>query len=427
VPATILSRCQTFHLRRVPQEQLRAHFAKICGAEAVAAEQEALAMVARAADGSVRDGLSLLDRALAEADPAVEIPAERVRAMLGLADRAETLDLFETTMKGEILPALNKVRDLYRDGADALTLLQDLLEATHWLTRLKLVPAAEGAAPSAEEARGRALADALAVPVLARGWQMMLKGLAEVQMAPQPIQALEMLLIRLAHVHDLPTPGEIVKQLSQGGGPATAPSGHGAPAPASVPPRANATAPGGRSGAPGAVARALSPIEAKAPEPAPVAIDSFEAAVTLFRDRKSKWHYSLQSQVRLVRFEPGRIEINVTPDAPREMAAEIGKLLSQWTGARWLIAVVAEAGQATLRETADAAFAAARERARRNPIVQAALAAFPGAEILAVRKAGAEPAAAAPAPAPPPDDAAAASDPGLDIEFEGYEPIPDEE
>ncbi len=214
VPITVLSRCQRFDLRRLDREQLAQHLSGIAAKENARIAPDAIALLARAADGSVRDGLSLLDRAIAESDPKAEISAEQVRGMLGLADRGQTLDLFEAVMKGAVAEALALARDLYRAGADPLTLVQDLLEVTHGITRLKLVAEQAAADLSASEAaRAKPLAEKLSVPVLSRAWQILLKGVSEVQLAPQPMNALEMLLVRLAYVADLPTPGEIVARL----------------------------------------------------------------------------------------------------------------------------------------------------------------------------------------------------------------------
>ncbi|MBL8662667.1 MAG: DNA polymerase III subunit gamma/tau, partial [Candidatus Odyssella sp.] len=238
VPITVLSRCQRFDLRRLDREQLATHLAGIAAKESAKIAPDAIALLARAADGSVRDGLSLLDRAIAESDPAVEISAEQVRQMLGLADRTQTLDLFEIVMKGAVAAALAQARELYRAGADPLTLVQDLLEVTHNVTRLKLVADQASADLSASEMqRAKPLAERLSVPVLSRAWQMLLKGVNEVQFAPQPMNALEMLLVRLAHVADLPTPGEIVARLQSEGGAAgaAAPSGSAAPAGSAAP------------------------------------------------------------------------------------------------------------------------------------------------------------------------------------------------
>jgi len=219
VPVTVLSRCQRFSLRRVPIEQLVAHYRQIAAAEAVEIAPAALGLIARAADGSVRDGLSLLDQAIALSAGTIEEAA--VRDMLGIADRGLVFDLFETVLKGDAADAVERMESLYQGGADPLTVMQDLLELTHFVTRLKLAPEAGAGDPLEEGERERAgpLAAALSMPALARAWQMLLKGIEEVQLAPAPAQAAEMVLIRLAYVADLPAPADLVRQLG-GGAPA---------------------------------------------------------------------------------------------------------------------------------------------------------------------------------------------------------------
>ena len=213
VPVTVLSRCQRFSLRRVPVEQLIPHYRRIAEAEGVEIEPAALALIARAADGSVRDGLSLLDQAIALSGGRVAEAA--VRDMLGIADRGLVFDLLESVLRGDAPAALAQMRHLYQGGADPLVILQDLLDLSHFVTRLKLAPEAGTGDPVAEgdRARARPLAERLTIPVLARVWQMLLKGLEEVQVAPSPIQAAEMVLVRLAYVADLPAPAELVRSV----------------------------------------------------------------------------------------------------------------------------------------------------------------------------------------------------------------------
>ncbi|MEQ8968445.1 MAG: DNA polymerase III subunit gamma/tau, partial [Azospirillaceae bacterium] len=220
VPVTVLSRCQRFDLPRVAQDLLVAHFTTIADKESATAEPEAIAMIARAADGSVRDGLSLLDQAVSQgfADGSGTVTADQVRRMLGLADRTRVLDLLDRTIRGDAPGALETLQEMHRLGADPLMVLQDLLDLTHFLTRAKLVPAIleDPALPEDERTRGAALAESVGVPVLTRCWQMLLKGLGEVQSAPTPDKALEMVIIRLLHAAHLPTPGDVVRKLEAG-------------------------------------------------------------------------------------------------------------------------------------------------------------------------------------------------------------------
>jgi DNA polymerase-3 subunit gamma/tau len=253
IPVTVLSRCQRFDLRRVDAERLSAHFAAIAEKESAAAEDGALALIARAADGSVRDGLSLLDQAIGDAAGAT-ITEVQVRDMLGLADRVRVFDLLQAVLGGKLAEALDLLAEQYRAGADPVIVLQDLLELTHWLTRVKITPeaASDPGLPEAERVRGREMAERLGVPELSRCWQLLLKGLKETQMAPSPLESAEMVLVRLAHASDLPSPAELVRSLTDTPAPATT---GGTPAP--VPPASGGTAASGTPaayGGPAAIA-----------------------------------------------------------------------------------------------------------------------------------------------------------------------------
>src|SRR6185369_7785945 len=239
VPVTVLSRCQRFDLRRVDAEALAGYYAQIAAAEGARVAPGALALIARAADGSVRDGLSLLDRALAlgeEGSVAGEIGEDQIRDMMGLADRSRLFDLFDLLMQGQTAGALAILAELYQSGADPALLLQDLLDLTHWLTRIKFLPQAadDPAAAEIERRRGRELAGRLSISVLTRCWQMLLKGLGEVQAAPSPLQAAEMALIRLTHAAEMPPPGELARRLLEAGAAGNAALAAPPPAPASV-------------------------------------------------------------------------------------------------------------------------------------------------------------------------------------------------
>lgn len=376
VPATILSRCQTFHLRRVPQEVLRAHFSRICGEEGVTAEAEALAMVARAADGSVRDGLSILDQAIALAGGA-EVKAEAVREMLGLADRALALSLMEALMGGDIAAALALSAEAHARGTDPGVMLSDLLALTHLLSRLRTIPELRKDPALTEEERGRgaALADRLSIPVLARAWQMLLKGAQEVaQDGVDRRAAAEMVLIRLAHAAELPTPGELVRRLAdQGAQPGPAPAAPPGPAGGGL----RAIAGGGAS-----MAAAPAPLPVATPAPA-----SWRDIVALASGRQPLLHAHLVHSVHPVRVAPGRIELRPRPDAPRDLAQQLVALLQQATGSRWTVSLVNAGGEPTLAEQGRAAEQDRLALARSHPLVQAVLQAFPGATIETVRDA----------------------------------------
>ncbi len=374
VPITVLSRCQRFDLRRISAAELGGLFARVAAAEQVAVDPAANELIARAADGSARDGLSLLDQAIARREGEA-VSAAEVADMLGLADRQLVFDLMEAVAAGEVAGALAITDRAYAFGADLGTVLTDLLELVHMLTRLRSVPGLrEGSAlPEAERTRGAAMADQLSIPVLSRLWQMLLKGLAEVDAAPDRHAAAEMVLIRLCHVADLPPPGDLVRRLT-----------------------AEAPAPGGARTvtAGGAVAlRRPAPPEPDA-LPAPPEPDarpalpqpaSFRDVVALCSGRDPMLHSHLRHSVHLVRFAPGVIELRPQPAAPRELAARLGALLLAATGARWTIALSTAPGEPTLGEQGQSAEADRRAAAESHPLVRAIMDAFPGARLGAVR------------------------------------------
>jgi DNA polymerase-3 subunit gamma/tau len=398
VPVTVLSRCQRFDLRRVEAKTLTQHFAAIAAKEGVAIEPTAAALVARAADGSVRDGLSLLDQAIALSGNTVS--EAQVRAMLGLADRTQAFDLFEAAMRGDATAALSSFATLYASGADPALILQDLLELTHWVTRLKLAPSAaeDPTIPEAERVRGGTLATHLSVPVLARAWQMLLKGLAETQTAPHPGQSAEMVLIRLAYAADLPTPADLVRKATaagaSGSGLGSQPVSERRPirAPESVAqtPR-NTTLEASASGRGTALAarpQPQPPVPAPATEELPQP-DSFVAAAQLFADRREAiLHAHIRNNLHLVRFEIGRIEVRPTEHAPANLTNRMGELLTKWTGRRWIVSVSRQEGAKTLSQAAASEAEKVLNEAAAHPLVKAALETFPGAAIEAVRDLG---------------------------------------
>jgi DNA polymerase III subunit gamma/tau len=411
VPITILSRCQRFDLRRVEADRLVNHLEDIAAKESVVAEPEALALIARAAEGSVRDALSLFDQAIAHA--AGPVRAEDVRQMLGLADRTRVIDLFDALMRGDAPAALRELRDQYDSGADPAVVLADLAEFTHFVTRVKLVPAVaeDRSLAEVERTRGRAFAAALSMRVLSRTWQMLFKGLPEVQTAPKPIAAAEMVLVRIAYAADLPTPDEVIRSLDTGGatvgssaGTSAAPTARGetpmatvrSVAPSAAAPRMEASRPEGtrsegmRGGPRAALASSLAVdrVEAAPVDPSAEAlvISRFEDIVALagrMRDLQTKT--ALERDLHLVRCEDGRLEVALESNASKALVGELGRKLSQWTGRRWMVVVSAEQGQATIRSQQDARRLALENDVRSDPLVQAVLAKYPGAEIVAVR------------------------------------------
>ena len=371
VPVTVLSRCQRFDLRRVRVSELHQHFARIADKEGVAIEPAALDQIARAADGSVRDGLSLLDQAIAQAEGTITLP--QVIEMLGLADRDAVFDLLDAVMSGKPAVALGITDRAFERGADIGTMLQDLLELLHTVTRLKSIPALRESQElsEADRIRGADLADRLTVPTLSRAWQMLLKGVGEVETAPDRRAAAEMVLIRLSHVSDLPTPADLIRRLTAAGE-QVAPAAPSSPRPSGGGARAIS---GG-----GAVMQVSEPAPAAAP--APPVLASFRDVVALVRDqREAMLHAHLLHSVHVVRFAPPVIELRPQAEAPRDLAARLGALLSEVTGTRWTIALSSGAGEPTLAEQGSAADATRRANAAEDPLVRAIMEAFPGARI----------------------------------------------
>lgn len=402
VPVTVLSRCQRFDLRRVDAALLVQHLAGIAGKENVQTEPEALALIARAAEGSVRDSLSLLDQAIAHA--AGPVRGEDVRQMLGLADRVRVVDLFEALLRGDIAGALKELRDQYDSGADPMIVLTELAEFTHFVTRVKVVPsvAQDVSISEAERTRGHAFATQLSMRVLSRTWQMLLKALADVKEAARPLAAAEMALVRIAYAADLPTPDEVMRSLGEekssgarptnGGGAAAAPN-------ASYAPRYDATPRGAPRGSAAPAASPNVPMGepvARLNEPAPaepvVALARFEDIIALAAEKRDlAIKTALERDVRLVRFEDGQLEISVLPSAPKTLVGDLSRKLAAWTGRRWMVAVSSEEGASTLREQMDAQKAELMRGVRADPLVQSVLERFPGAEIVDVRRTEAAP------------------------------------
>jgi DNA polymerase III subunit gamma/tau len=396
VPITILSRCQRFDLRRVDAGALVKHLAAIAARENIEAETEALALIARAAEGSVRDSLSLFDQAIAHAAGPVRV--EHVRQMLGLADRARVIDLFEQIMRGDVASALAELRAQYDTGADPAVVLTDLAEFTHFVTRMKVVPAVgdDPALIEVERTRGRMLAERLSMRVLSRSWQMLLKGIAEVENAGRPLAAAEMVLVRIAYAADLPTPDEVIRALEgkQADGRAQADTATPAAPSASAQPIASPDA-----GLPERRISAAVPAAGEAADPpalatgaerksAPVIIQGFEDLIALaagHRDLAIK--LALERDVRLVHCDDGRLEIRLEKTAVGTLVNELTRKLSQWTNRPWSVIVSAEEGQPTVKSQQDARKAELKTGVRADPLVQAVLTRFPGAEIVDVRKA----------------------------------------
>jgi len=406
VPITVLSRCQRFDLRRVDAARLVGHLQGIAGKEDIKAEPEALALIARAAEGSVRDALSLFDQAIAHAGSGAgaqpgsaatsgPVRAEDVRQMLGLADRTRIIELFDALMRADIAAAIKELRDQYDCGADPAMVLGDLAEFTHFVTRIKVMPAlAEDVSlTEAERIRGRAFAAKISMRVLARTWQMLLKGIAEVEAAGRPVDAAEMVLVRIAYAADLPTPDEVIRSLGETRRGDAIPGGvaptHAAVQISAEQPRPEMS-PRGSRGAPLAAPMAvvaLAPASEETAQPAEMrAVKSFEDLIALAAEKRDlAMRSALERDVRLVRFEDGKLEVALETGARKTLIGELSKKLAEWTGRRWMVAVSAETGSPSIRAQAEMRKAELKDGVRGDPLVQAVLERFPGAEIVDVR------------------------------------------
>jgi len=394
VPVTVRSRCQRFDLRRVDAALLGTHLRKICDLESVTIEADALAMIARAAEGSVRDALSLLDQAIAHggANGGSTILAEDLRSMLGVADKAQVIDLFEAAMSGSIADALRLLEEQYNGGADPAQVVQELAEFTHLVTRIKVAPdtASSTALTPEESRRGQAAAERLSLPVLSRAWQILSKGVEELRGSQMPLAAADMVLVRLTHAAELPTPDEALRRL--GFGSVQAAPAVSSPAPPARGPTLQAAP--CSSGASAQVARATAPAPLASPTsdslpasaPKNLTIPHFPALVALAAEKRDMLlKIALESQVRLVRFEPGRVEFELAPSGATSLAQTLMQRLQLWTGERWMVSVVTAGGQPTLAEQREEKERERRSGLEADPVIASVLAHFPGAQIIAVR------------------------------------------
>ncbi len=385
VPVTVLSRCQRFDLKRIEPEVMLTLLRRIATAEGAQIADAALALITRAAEGSARDATSLLDQAISNG--AGETSEAQVRTMLGLADRGRMLDLFDLIMRGAAPQALAELAAQYADGADPMAVLRDLAEITHWISVIKITPeaAADPTVPPDERARGLDMAARLPMRVLSRMWQMLLKALEEVPLAPNGMMAAEMAVIRLTHVADLPDPETLLRKLqSQPQPPHGTPTG-GAPAGGAPGPTTHALMMRLAPAAParGPAMSSAAPALAEAPLTTYL---SFDQVVALIRDKRDiKLLTEVETSLRLARYSPGRIEFEPAPGAAPDLAARLGGRLQSWTGARWGVSVVASGGAPTIAEARDTDAHSARSEALQNPLVQAVMLAFPGTTITQIR------------------------------------------
>ncbi|TDI65606.1 MAG: DNA polymerase III subunit gamma/tau [Alphaproteobacteria bacterium] len=415
VPVTVLSRCQRFDLKRVMPQQMVAHLASVAKKEGVDVAETALTLIARASEGSVRDALSLLDQAIAQATADRKaITEDDVRDMLGLADRERVLDLLEHLFAGNIKDALKEMRHQYDRGADPAELLRDLLELTHWLTRLKVAgpESLETGLSQTQSARGTDMASKLTMSTLTRFWQLLLKGLEETQNAPRPLDAAEMMMIRLTYAADLPTPDELVRKLTKGQPQDAKDRGQ-----TKVQGQRSTTATESETGNGNLAMRdessssgvSVSPwvrstdtVLAAAEPFEPVADEPFDADAALQPDiqlktlddvialaehkRDIRLRTELEDFVHLVSFQPGRIEFRPAKGAPDNLAGRMAQTLTEWTGSRWVAIVSNEPGGDTIRDQREKQRATELEAIKKYPLVETALQLFPDAKIVGLRR-----------------------------------------
>ena len=391
VPVTVLSRCQRFDLKRVGMDELVRHFATIAKAEGASLDEEALTLIAQAAGGSVRDGLSILDQAISHGRD--KVSGDDVRRMIGLADRMRIFDLVETVLKGDAAGALGQCEALYCDGAEPARILVELAEAVHILTRRKVLDdRGARALGEAERQRAAQMAEKLSMPVLSRCWQMLVKGIDECSRAPDQMAAVEMVLVRIAYAAELPSPEELARALGEGadrpGSAGPGGAGNGASGISDSAGKAQALSSGG-GGQPGSpVATAMT-----RPQPQPPAdeglndITGFEDLADLIgREGGLVLKIAFEENVRPVSFEPGAIEIALVNEAPRGLANDIKRVLDRATGTSWIVAVSDRQSGETLHEKKQREYQAELDRVSAHPLVRAALKHFPDARISDIRE-----------------------------------------
>ncbi|MBH90285.1 MAG: DNA polymerase III subunit gamma/tau [Magnetovibrio sp.] len=387
IPVTVLSRCQRFDLRRVNEKTLFDHFRSVADSEGVEVSETALDLIARAADGSVRDGLSLLDQAISHSTGLVD--DRQISEMLGLADRSQTFLLFETILMGKIGPALKIFEQLYTSGADPSRVIEDLLEITHLLTRIKVTPslAEDPGIPEIERVKGKTITSKLTMASIARAWQMLLKGLSEVRVAPSPKQAVEMVLVRLAYSSDLPTPAEALKAMQ--------PNSIGPSSQTSMKQSASLSSSQGQEHS----HTAIKGVDThQAPQSNFIAESSYTSSVVVALPKSfsdvaelagAKGEALLRSEIinnmHLVSFEKGRIEVALGQHAKKESPYKMAKFLSEATPIRWKVSISSQRGDPPLQQQWDRDKELERNSAEGHPLVESVLRTFPGATVESVR------------------------------------------
>ena len=422
VPITVLSRCQRFDLRRIDTDVLSDYYGLIAGKEDVQAQEEALDLIARAADGSVRDGLSLLDQAIALGQG--EVTGEQVKDMLGLADRALILDMLEKVMQGKPDEALGTMDDLYKKGADPIVVIQDMLDLSHLLTKHRALPQNKNnnLLPQGEQERLENLADSLSMPTLGRTWQILLKGLGEVNIAPNAQKAAEMVIIRLAYAADLPDPADLVKKLKSGGAmtagaPANMAAGTGGssvgavasgnagqaassmPADASLPPstppdtltaslnntpwgsKIQNEEPYSQGHQPSQLAVQVQPLDSDNNDAVPEIKTMFDIAQVLEKSGEMVFAMHMRMYAHPVKIKDKTIEFRIADAAPDRLSQDLSQKLKAATGDRWVVSVSNQPGGPTLAQLADQDEANLRAHILEQPLVKNIVNLFPDAQL----------------------------------------------
>ena len=376
VPVTILSRCQRFDLKRLDEKTLTEHLARISLKEGVKAEETALQLIAKAGDGSVRDSLSLLDQAIAHFEG--NITTDQVRQMLGLADKTALFDLYENLMVGNMEKALMLWENQYESGADPIVVATDLLDLTHWLTRLKIVPALikDVSISETERVRGQKLADSLSMAQLTRTWQMLLKGLSEIKNADYPMKAFEMVLIRLAYAAELPTPAELVGELKKKS--ETASIGLTVAASTAIvqPKKESANK----------EEKIVAVSHQENAEPLIVFKSMNDVSALLRQENQRILAFNVDKCIRPIRLEKNRLVCSLTEEAPRDLVAQLNQFLSAKTGIPFEIIVEENGGGQTVQETAITQKKQQLSDLQKNPMVATVLKTFKGAKIESFKK-----------------------------------------
>ncbi len=399
VPVTILSRCQRFDLRRVTVDELAAHYKNICAQEGITADDEAISMIARAADGSVRDGLSILDQAISLSENVLTV--ETVKSMLGLNERMQTLELFKALMEGNTAGAFDLAAGFYERGQEPVALVKDMTEICHLLTKIKAVPKARRTvAPNMSDEELSAateLAQSLTVPVLGKAWQILLKGTGEIVSSPQPQAVLEMILIRLCYASDLPDPADLIKKLrgSSGGSSSGAgqPSGSGqsngtaARSSSSAPASVSVTNGHGNNTRPGTATQSAPSAKSETMAVANGNLDKLEDIVALLESNGAMLLASQIDQfVQLISLKQGQIEFLPAEHSPSDLSSNLQKKLYELTGRRWAVTIGRENARPTLRKQREKREQEELDKIMAHPFVSEVITVFPGAEIIDIKE-----------------------------------------